>query len=232
MVDVSALILANAKQWASAKLTSDFNPAARALVDARAKARYQVVEAKTGVPWAFVAVVHQREASQRWDTQLGQGDPLGRISVHVPVGRGPFSTWEDAAIDALTRCAPYPARNNDWSIGRTLTELEKYNGLAYAARGRPSPYIWSGTDQYRSGKYVRDGVYDPEAIDSQLGCAGLLQTMIALDHTITFAGSRLTPISSAPASTNKSLPPSITNPASGSIGAFVCSLIAAIFKRK
>lgn len=29
-----------------------------------------------------------------------------------------------------------------------LAKLEQYNGLGYAARGRPSPYIWSGTDQY------------------------------------------------------------------------------------
>ena len=31
--------------------------------------------------------------------------------------------------------------------------------------------IWSGTDQYKSGKYVRDGVYDPEVVDSQYAAA-------------------------------------------------------------
>ena len=68
--------------------------------------------------------------------------------------------------------------------------LEEYNGLGYASRGVPSPYVWSGTDQYRSGKYVRDGVYDPNAVDSQLGCAGLLMAMMALDRSIDF-GSKL-----------------------------------------
>ena len=77
-------------------------------------------------------------------------------------GEGRSGSWEEAAIDALVNCAPRAARNKDWSIGGTLTKLEQYNGLGYAARGRPSPYIWSGTDQYKSGKYVRDGVYDPE----------------------------------------------------------------------
>ncbi|WP_426527776.1 hypothetical protein [Bradyrhizobium sp. McL0615] len=67
----------------------------------------------------------------------------------------------------------------DWSIGRTLAKLEQYNRLGYAARGRPSPYIWSGTDQDRSGKYVRDAVYDPNVVDRQLGCAGLLMAMMA-----------------------------------------------------
>jgi hypothetical protein len=134
-------------------------------------------------------------------------------------------------------CAPFAARNKDWSIGGTLTKLEEYNGLGYASRGRPSPYIWSGTNQYASGKYVRDGVYDPNAVDSQLGCAGLLMAMMALDPTITFTGVTIVP--SAP---NKSLPssaspakppqPSIRNPSKGSIGGFIASLIAAIFKRK
>jgi lysozyme family protein len=65
-----------------------------------------------------------------------------------------------------------------------LTLLERYNGLGYAIRGVPSPYVWSGTDQYKSGKYIADHVYDPNAVDKQLGCAGLLLAMIALDSTI------------------------------------------------
>jgi len=45
--------------------------------------------------------------------------------VHVPAGRGPFASWEEAAIDALVDCAPHLARNKDWSIGGALTELEQ-----------------------------------------------------------------------------------------------------------
>lgn len=71
----------------------------------------------------------------------------------------PFTSWEECAINALVHCAPCAARNIDWSIGGTLTKLEEYNGLGYAARRTPSPYIWSSTDQYKSGKYVRDGVF-------------------------------------------------------------------------
>jgi lysozyme family protein len=184
MTDLIALKAANERRWANAKLMRDFSGVAKRL--AAAKNRYQTVSAKTGVPWPFIAVVHEREASQNWNTQLGQGDPLNQASVHVPAGRGPFKTWEDGAYDALVNCAPHAARNKDWSIGGTLTELEKYNGLGYAARGIASPYIWSGTDQYHGGKYVRDGVFDPHAFDQQLGCAGLLKEMMALDSSIQF----------------------------------------------
>ena len=184
---------ANAKRWDECQDRAGWNfcHGSEAISShPRAKARYQAVSAKTGVPWAFIAVAHERECSQDWTGSLAQGDPWNRVSVHVPAGRGPFKSWEDAAVDALVNCAPHAARNEDWSIGGTLAMLEQYNGLGYAARGRPSPYIWSGTDQYVSGKYVRDGVYDPNAVDSQLGCAGLLLAMMALDPTITFPGAR------------------------------------------
>lgn len=236
MTDLVALKAANASRWVKAKLTRNFTGVAKALV--AAKSRYQAVSARTGVPWFFIAVAHEREASQRWDTQLGQGDPLDRVSTHVPAGRGPFRTWEDGAVDALVNCAPFAARNKDWSVGGTLTMLEQYNGLGYASKGRPSPYVWSGTDQYVSGKYVRDGVYDPNAVDQQLGCAGLLMAMIALDPAITFTGAKIAPAqpgSQSGSAPHKSVAPSITKPAPGSIGAAIASLISAIlalFKRK
>jgi lysozyme family protein len=235
MADINTLKSANAKRWANAKLTRNFSSVAKHLIDPDAKGRYQSVASRTGVPWPFIAVAHERESSQDWTANLAQGDPWNRKSVHVPAGRGPFPSWEEAAVDALVNCAPHAARNKDWSAGGMLTMLEQYNGLGYAARGRPSPYIWSGTDQYISGKYVRDGVYDPNAMDSQFGCAGLLMAMMALDPTITFTGAVLTP--SVPRSTPKPpqstpSPPSVTSPAKGSIGAFIASMLSAIFKRK
>lgn len=225
MTDLTALKAANARRWAVAKATRDFTTVAKRLT--AAKARYVAVSAQTGVPWWFIAVVHEREASQRWDTQLGQGDPLHQVSVHVPVGRGPFSTWEEGAIDALVNCPPHAALNHDWSAGGALTMLEEYNGLGYAQRGKPSPYVWAGTDQYVSGKYVRDGVYDPNVVDTQLGCAGLLMAMAVLDHSI-----RLVPGTSSAPAAGPAKAPSVTNPAPGSIGAFIASLFKRLFGRK
>jgi lysozyme family protein len=239
MTDLAALRSANAKRWDNAKLTRNFASVAKHLVSPAAKPRYQAVATKTGVPWVVIAVIHEREASQDWRGSLAQGDPWDRVSVHVPAARGPFKSWEEAAIDALVNCAPYAARNKDWSIGGALTRLEMYNGLGYASRGVPSPYVWSGTDQYRSGKYVGDGVYDPHVVDSQLGCAGLLMAMMALDPTITFTGSTITPSSvpavRKPASPVASHPPSVIHPAKGSIGAAIASALSAILsalKRK
>jgi hypothetical protein len=77
-----------------------------------------------------------------------------------------------------------------------LTLLEQYNGLAYANANRPSPYIWSGTDQYTIGKVVVDHGPIEEIVDKQLGCAGLIIAMMGLDSSITFDG----PSAAAPTS--------------------------------
>lgn len=186
MTDLVALKVANAKRWQNAKLTRgpEFTPVAKRLF--AAKERYVAVEKLTGVPWFFIAVTHQRESSQNWSRSLAQGDPWNEVSTHVPAGRGPFKSWEEAAVDALVNCAPYASRLKDWSIGGLLTNLERYNGVGYANKGIPSPYIWSGTDQYLKGKYVRDGVFDPDEVDKQIGCAGLIMAMMALDPSIKF----------------------------------------------
>jgi lysozyme family protein len=238
MTNLNALTAANTQRWAQAKPTRNFAVIATPLVSPDARSRYQAVSARTGVPWPMIAVIHERECSQDWTRSLAQGDPWDHASVHVPAGRGPFKSWEDAAVDALNDCAPYAGRNKDWSIGALLTRLEEYNGLGYAARGVPSPYVWAGTDQYRSGKYVRDGVYDPNVIDSQAGCAGLLMAMKALDPAITFATAAqapVEPIAPTPAGPKKAATtpppkiPSLKIPAAGSIGAFIASAVFTLF---
>ena len=234
MVDLLALKAANAKRWANAKITRGFAGIAKALV--ASKARYQAVEARTGVPWFVIAVIHERESSQNWGRSLAQGDPWNRVSVHVPAGRGPFVSWEAAAIDALVKCPPYAARNKDWSAGGALTLLEGYNGLGYFRRGIPSPYIWAGTDQYKFGKYVADGKFDAGYVDTQPGCAALIRSMMVLDATITFTGATLT-LSGIPPVQKRAKPVvakplSISKPSKGLVGAFFASLVSSILKRK
>lgn len=196
MTDLIALKAANTRRWANAKLTRgpEFaKPAAKAYAN---RERYKEIARRAGMPeiaWLFIAVAHMRESSQDFTKQLGQGDPLNRVSTRVPKGRGPFlgpNAFEDAAVDALVNCAPFAARLTDWSIGGMLTNLERYNGLKYANAGRPSPYIWSGTDQYRIGKVLVDHGPIEEVVDKQLGCAGMILAIIALDQTITFDAPR------------------------------------------
>lgn len=136
---------------------------------------YDEISKETGVPWWFIGVVHLRESNLKMDTYLGNGEPLNKKTTLVPAGRGPFKSFKEGAIDALKNAPPYAAQNKDWSVGGALTMLEKYNGLGYAYKGIASPYIWAGTDQYSHGKYVSDGVYDDNAVDNQLGCAGVLK---------------------------------------------------------
>lgn len=167
----------NQKRWNNCKVYAQRGPLFQKVADRikANKAVYDRVEKATGVPWWFVGITHYRESNLNLNTQLGQGDPLDQVSRHVPKGRGPFKTFEDGAYDALVNCAPKAANNKDWSIAGALVMFEKYNGMGYANKGLPSPYVWAGTDQYVKGKYVRDGVFDPNAVDSQLGCAGLMK---------------------------------------------------------
>lgn len=191
MTDIIKLKAANATRWQAMHVTAELMAAvdrvAARLTMASAKARYQAVFLATRVPWWLIAVIHERESSQSWTASLAQGDPWNKVSIHVPRDRGPFASWEAAAIDALEHCAPFAANWTDWSVGGSLTLLEEYNGLGYAARSVPSPYVWASTDQYHCGKYIADGHYDPDAVDHQIGCAALLARMKIADTSINFA---------------------------------------------
>lgn len=183
---------ANQQRWQGIQVNMDavapIDGVAHRLIAPAAKQRYQDISATTHVPWFVIAVIHEREKSNdvNFLANIAQGDPWNRVSTHVPVGRGPFASFEDAAVDALTNCAPHAARWGDWTVGGALTLLEQYNGLGYALRNLPSPYIWSSSNQYIKGKFTSDHHFDPNAVDSQLGCAPLLARMQALDASIVF----------------------------------------------
>ena len=188
MTDINALKAVNAQRWkamhTNPSLSVALDAVAKRLVDSAAKAHYVQVGFDTTVPWYVIAVIHERESSQSWTSSLAQGDPWNKESIHKPIGIGPFQSWADAAEYALKHCAPFAANNRDWTIGGTLTLLEEYNGLGYAMHNMPSPYIWASTDQYKTGKFIADGNFDPDAIDHQLGCAALLSRMVLADSTI------------------------------------------------
>lgn len=231
MVDFDALTRAGLQRWQNAKLTrkSLSDKVAQSLV--AAKKRYQAVEAQTGVPWAVIAVIHQRESSQNWSRSLAQGDPWDRVSVHVPAGRGPFKSWEEAAIDAMLYCHPFLGKRKDWSLAGVLIGLELYNGMGYANRGVPSPYLWAGTDQYRAGKYVADGKYDPNHVDQQLGCVAMLKSMMAIDPSIAFPGAGKPADAPKPPPATPEQPKTTTAPAPSAWGSFFAAIVS-LFRRK
>lgn len=68
------------------------------------KDRYVAVSKLTGIPWSFIAVIHNMEASLNFKSHLHNGDPLTARTVQVPAGypkkgNPPFK-WEDSAADA------------------------------------------------------------------------------------------------------------------------------------
>lgn len=151
------------------------------------KEQYQAIEAKSGVHWYHIAVLHRRESDADFNTYLGNGQPLAHRTTIVPKGRGPFTgpnAFIDGAIDALKMDGLTAVQ--DWRLEKILYYCELFNGAGYDARGLPSPYIWGGTDIQRPGKYVRDGVFDASVMDPQPGCAPLLLTISKLDPTVVF----------------------------------------------
>lgn len=149
------------------------------------KERYKIVEAETGVPWYVIGLIHGRESTCDFSTHLHNGDPLTRRTYSVPrnrpaTGKPPFS-WEYSAKDALHHDALTGIKR--WTVEAICFALEKYNGWGY--RGRcASPYLWSGTQHYTGGKYVRDGVFDRNEWDKQSGCIAVLKAMMAIDVSI------------------------------------------------
>lgn len=172
--------------WDSAVVREEWAAPARAMAEKMVahQGRYAAAVAGTSTPWWFVAVLHGMECGLCFDRHLHNGDPLSARTVRRPaglpaVGAPPF-TWEESARDALRHARLTEVA--DWSLPSALFHWHRYNGInnAYKRRQIPTPYLWSGCQHYVKGKYVADGVFDPEAVSRQAGAATLLKALIAL----------------------------------------------------
>ncbi len=154
--------------------------------------RYQSVAAPLGIPWYFVAVIHNMECGLNFNGHLHNGDPLTARTVHDPAGRPPDGqppfTWQQSANDALSSHRPSIVNQTDWSLPAILYRLEGYNGFGYRGLTPPlnTPYLWSFSNQYSSGKFIADHVFDPNAVSSQCGAAVILFQM-AQNGVVNFA---------------------------------------------
>jgi lysozyme family protein len=144
------------------------------------RASYEQVSAQTQAPWWFIGIVHALEASFNFNGHLHNGDPLGARTVQVPRGRppqwNPPTDWVSSAVDAITFDGN--AGVDIWSIEVALFRFERYNGFGYRSRGINSPYLWSFSNQYARGKFVKDGVFDPDAVSRQCGAAVMLKALV------------------------------------------------------
>jgi lysozyme family protein len=141
--------------------------------------RYEEVAAESQAPWWFIGITHALEATFNFQGHLHNGDPLSRRTVNVPAGRpiqwNPPTDWVSSAIDAIT--VEGFAGQHDWSLARAIYRFEGFNGYAYHRKGINSPYLWSFSNQYTKGKYVRDGVYDANVVSAQCGAAVMLKAL-------------------------------------------------------
>lgn len=156
--------------------------------------RYAFVSSETRVPIIVLAVLHNRESNARFDTFLGNGQPLSRVTTITPKGMGPWTgthAWEDGAIQILRRLGVDKVAT--WDVTQALYQEELWNGFGYRVHGTNTPYLWAGTNQYgpptaAAGKFVADGVWDGRAIDRQLGTAGLMKAMAAIAPDLALPG--------------------------------------------
>lgn len=142
---------------------------------------YEDIERKTYVPWYLVAALHNLEAGLNFNACLHNGDPWNKPTVHVPKGRGPFSSFVDAAVDALILDGLHNERH--WTVEKCLFRAEGFNGwgyMRYHSAVTNSPYLWSGTNQCSGrGKYISDGHFDETARnDAQIGVAAVLKWLV------------------------------------------------------
>lgn len=140
------------------------------------KSRYKAVADALGIPLAMIPCIHLQERASDlglFKAYLGNGQPLTQKTTIVPKGRGPFNSWEEGARDALILDGMNKIGLEAFTLERMLYELEGYNGYGYRSKGINSPYIWNFTNLYTKGRYVKDGVFDPNAKSANIGCYGL-----------------------------------------------------------
>jgi lysozyme family protein len=141
---------------------------------------YEQVGQELNIPWYFIGVIHGMECGFNFNGHLHNGDPLTARTVNWPPGRpvvgDPPFTWRQSARDALVMKGYHQV--SDWSLPHILYLLEKYNGFGYRLRQVPTPYLWSFSNLYSKGKFVRDRVYDPNAVSKQCGAALMLKAVV------------------------------------------------------
>lgn len=139
--------------------------------------RYENVAQQTNLPEELIAAIHYREGSCNFSTYLHNGEPLGRPTVHVPVGKM-FTDWEEAAYDALNEKDDVQSTlqliRTTKSAAVIATYAERYNGFGYVNQNRVSPYVFSGTNLYTLGLYVADHTFDPNRHDNRPGVLSLM----------------------------------------------------------
>lgn len=150
------------------------------ILDTRSHPQWVAVAKEACCPWYFIAIIHGMECSFNFRAHLHNGDSLDSRTVQVPKGLpkewNPPNDWVSSAIDAVRHDGFL--NQTDWSLPRMLFRWERYNGIRSRQYGINTPYLWSFSNHYTKGKFVRDNVWDPNAVSQQCGAAVMLRLLV------------------------------------------------------
>lgn len=133
----------------------------------------------TGVPQIWAAASFEREASSKFNLNPAQGWPLHSRSQIKPYN-GPFRTWEDAQVEAYKIDGLDKVGADNWTWELACFYGEKFNGFGPRLHGMHTGYLWAGSNNYTSGKYVSDGKWSAGTVDSQLGIIPMMFRMVQI----------------------------------------------------
>lgn len=136
--------------------------------------RYIPIQNKTGVPWELVAAIHYLESRMDFRRNLFNGQPWKEKTTKQPVGLGPWRSWEESAIEAMS-IRTFKAK--DITLESMLEYAEAYNGMGYYNRKIFSPYLWAGTNKYKKGLFIHDYVFDADGEQKVPGLYAILMDL-------------------------------------------------------
>lgn len=131
-------------------------------------------------PWYAIGIIHYMECDCNFNEHIHNGNPLTGRTYDAPANRPiadpinpPNYSWEESATDWMVLKGW--SKWIDWQVPDILARAEINNGTGYNNHGILTPYLWSYTNHYQSGKYVSDGTFSPTAVSKQVGAAILLK---------------------------------------------------------
>lgn len=126
------------------------------------KATFGAAAAVLNIPWWVLAGINNLEMGTNFNGTILNGDPWKEKTRHYPSGLGPWKSWTDACVWGMRHEAKgwnFDLAKYQWTVGNTFYFAESYNGHnARLDMGKEidpphaSPYLYSGTQFYRSGK--------------------------------------------------------------------------------
>ena len=141
---------------------------------------YNEIAEDVGLPPAVIAVIHYRENSINFFAEEFNIDITNGSNLEESISQDNFLDRTRNVIQTQQeKISGLNLTVETTDIISMLCFTEMYNGWGYYDNHLISPYSYSGTNIYESGKFISDGTYDPNVIDKQIGAYRLLLATVA-----------------------------------------------------